>query len=128
MADTIYETIGGRLRIQAAVDLFYVKVFADPELKQFFEGVDAPALRSRQSMFVSMLLGGKIVYTGKDIRAAHGGARFKGMNDAHFDKLLKHFRAALEEIEVAPDNIVKIMVLLEGTRNAVLGRETRGDA
>ena len=122
MADTIYETIGGRLRIQAAVDLFYVKVFADPELKHFFEGVDAPALRARQSMFVSMLLGGKIVYTGKDIRNAHGNARFKGMNDAHFDKLLKHFRAALEEIEVAPDNIVKIMVLLEGTRDAVLGR------
>jgi len=122
MADTIYETIGGRMRVQAAVDLFYVKVFADPELKHFFEGVDAPALRSRQSMFVSMLLGGKIVYTGKDIRNAHSSARFKGMNDAHFDKLLKHFRTALEEIEVAPDHIVKIMVLLEGTRDAVLGR------
>jgi hemoglobin len=122
MADTIYETIGGRLRIKAAVDLFYEKVYADPSLRHFFEGVDLQGLHARQSMFVSMLLGGKIVYTGKDIRAAHSSARFKGMNDAHFDKILKHFRAALEEIEVAPDNIVKIMVLLEDTRNAVLGR------
>ena len=128
MADTIYETIGGRLRIQAAVKLFYEKVFADPSVGHFFQGVDVQGLHARQSMFVSMLLGGKIVYTGKDIRAAHANSRMKGMTDAHFDILLKHFRDALVEIEILPDKIVKIMTLLEGTRDAVLGRATRADA
>lgn len=122
MADTLYETIGGRLRIKAAVELFYQKVFADKSVSHFFEGVDAQGLHARQSMFVSMLLGGKIVYTGKDIGVAHGNSRMKGLTDAHFDTMLKHFRAALEEIEILPDKIVKIMVLLEGTRDAVLGR------
>ena len=127
MADTIYETIGGRLRIQAAVKLFYEKVFADPSVRQFFEGVDLKGLHARQSMFVSMLLGGKIVYTGKDIREAHAGSRMKGMTDAHFDTMLKHFRDALEEIQVQPDRVVKIMTLLEGTRDAVLGRASKAD-
>jgi hemoglobin len=127
MADTIYETIGGRLRIKAAVDLFYEKVYADPSLRHFFEGVDLQGLHARQSMFVSMLLGGKIVYTGKDIRAAHSNSRMKGLTDAHFDTMLKHFRAALEEIQVQPDKVVKIMTLLEGTRDAVLGRSSKKD-
>lgn len=127
MADTLYETIGGRLRIKAAVELFYQKVFADESVSHFFQGVDVQGLHARQSMFVSMLLGGKIVYTGKDIRAAHANSRMKGMTDAHFDTLLKHFRAALEEIEIQPDKVVKIMSLLEGTRDAVLGRATKTD-
>jgi hemoglobin len=126
MADTIYETIGGRLRIKAAVELFYQKVFADPSVRHFFEGVDVQGLHARQSMFVSMLLGGKIVYTGKDIGAAHANSRMKGMNETHFNIILRHFRAALEEIGIETDKIVKIMVLLEGTRESVLGRKEPG--
>ena len=127
MADTIYETIGGRLRIKAAVELFYAKVFADESVSHFFQGVDVKGLHARQSMFVSMLLGGKIVYTGKDIRTAHGNSRMKGMSDVHFDTILKHFRAALEEIQIEPDKVVKIMALLEGTRDFVLDRSPRKD-
>ncbi len=122
MADTIYETIGGRLRIKAAVESFYRRVFADPNVRHYFEGVDVEGLHARQSMFVSMLLGGKIVYTGKEIGAAHAASRMKGMNDAHFDIILRHFRAALEEIGIEKDKIVKIMTLLESTRETVLGR------
>ena len=36
--------------------------------------------------------------------------------------MLDHFRAALSEIQVAPDRIVEIMTRLESTRNTVLGR------
>ena len=122
MADTLFETIGGTQRINAAVELFYAKVFADPSLRSFFEGVDVQGLFARQSMFVSMLVGGKKVYTGKNLTAAHAGSRLKGMTDVHFDTMLDHFRAALTEMEVAPDRIEEIISLLEGTRDAVLGR------
>ena len=91
MADSLYETIGGRLRIQAAVELFYQKVFADESLRPFFEEVGMDHLRERQSMFVSMLLGGRIVYTGADIHTAHQHARGMGMNGTHFDSFLSIF-------------------------------------
>jgi len=122
MADTLYETIGGSRRINTAVELFYAKVFADESLRPFFEGVDVQGLHARQSMFVSMLVGGKKVYTGKNLTLAHAGSRLKGMTDVHFDTMLKHFRAALTEVQVAPDRIAEIMTLLEGTRDAVLDR------
>ena len=125
MADTLYETIGGRLRINAAVELFYARVLADDSVRSFFEGVDLQGLYGRQSMFVSMLLGGKIVYSGKDLGQAHAASRLKGMTDAHFDTLLKHFRTALVEIHVLPERVAEIMARLEGTRDAVLGRTPR---
>ena len=121
MAD-LYETIGGSRRINTAVELFYAKVLADENLRSFFEGVDVQGLHARQSMFVSMLVGGKRVYTGKNLTLAHAGSRLKGMTDVHFDTMLDHFRAALSEIQVAPDRIVEIMTRLEGTRDAVLDR------
>ena len=122
MGDTLYDTIGGSRRINTAVELFYSKVFADESLRPFFEGVDVKGLYARQSMFVSMLVGGKKVYTGKNLTLAHADSRLKGMTDVHFDSMLNHFRAALTEVQVAPDRIVEIMTLLEGTRDAVLDR------
>lgn len=120
MADTLFETIGGRLKINAAVELFYQKVLADPSLRPFFEAVGMDRLRERQSMFVSMLLGARIVYTGKDVHAAHGQARKMGMNQSHFDIFLKHFREALEEVGVPPERLDKIIQLLQSSSDAVL--------
>ena len=122
MIDTLYELIGGRPAIQAAIESFYRKVLADPSLRHFFDKTDMPNQIALQSMFISMLLGGRVVYTGKDVRTAHAGAREKGLNDSHFDSFLKHFRAALEEAKVPPDKLEKVMTLLEGTRQQVLGR------
>lgn len=119
MVEDLYELIGGRSTIEAATQLFYDRVLQDDSLRQFFERVDMTHLRSRQAMFVSMLLGGR-VYTGKGIHDAHAGSRDLGLNDAHFDQFLNHFRAALEEVGVKPENAEKVMKRLESKRGAVL--------
>jgi hemoglobin len=80
-------------------------------------------LRARQSMFTSMLLGGQIDYTGKDLAAAHRHARARGLNDTHFDQFLEHFRQALQEVGVPADKIDKVSILLESKRTLVLNRE-----
>jgi truncated hemoglobin YjbI len=66
-----------------------------------------------------MLLGGG-VYIGKNIHDAHAVARNDGLNDGHSDSFLKHFRAALEEVGVRPENAEKIMEHLERKRRAVV--------
>jgi truncated hemoglobin YjbI len=120
MIDDLYDLIGGRQTIWAATESFYRRVIADDRLGHFFESTDMAHLRARQSMFISMLLGGRIVYTGKEITTAHAGAREQGLNDAHFNMFLKHFRDALEEVGVKADKAEKVMTLLESKRNAVL--------
>ena len=122
MVDTLYEMIGGRLKIKAAVELFYQKVLADESLRHFFDGASMDHLHARQSMFLSMLLGGRVVYTGKDIGAAHQHAREMGMNEFHFDTFLQLFRASLEEVGVQPERLEEVMKLLEARRDIVLNR------
>ena len=122
MIDDLYDLIGGRQTVWAATESFYRRILADDTLRPFFKSTDMAQLRARQSMFISMLLGGRIVYTGKDIHAAHAHAREQGLNDGHFDKFLNHFREALNEVGVQGEKVEKVMKLLESKRNTVLNR------
>ena len=119
MIEDLFELIAGPTTVEAATERFYDRVLQDDNLRHFFEGVDMAHLRSRQVMFVSMLLSGT-VYTGKNIRDAHARSRDHGLNDAHFDLFLQHFRAALEEVGVEPENAEKVMKRLESKRGTVL--------
>ena len=119
MIENLYELIGGQETIKAATERFYERVLQDENLREFFKETDMEHLRSRQIMFVSMLLGGR-VYTGKDIRGAHATARDQGLSDEHFDIFLAHFRAALEEVGVEPENAERVLKPLERTRKSVL--------
>ena len=121
MTEDLLELIGGRSTIKAATEVFYNKVLEDDNLRHFFERVDMGHIQSRQIMFISMLLGGR-VYTGKDIHDAHARSRDNGLKDVHFDLFLKHFRAALEQVGVKPENAGKVMKRLESKRAAVLDR------
>ena len=120
MIDELYDLIGGKRTVWAATESFYTRVLADDTLRPFFKSTDMAQLRARQSMFISMLLGGRIVYTGKDIHAAHAHAREQGLNDGHFDRFLGHFREALNEVGVQADKVEKVTKLLDTRRNAVL--------
>ena len=120
MIDDLYGLIGGKETVWAATEAFYRRVLADDTLRPFFKTTDMTQLRARQSMFISMLLGGRVVYSGKDIAVAHAQARKEGLNDGHFDRFLKHFREALNEVGVAADKLEKVTKLLEGRRSAVL--------
>ena len=122
MIDNLYELIGGRRAVWAATEAFYRRVLEDESVRHFFDSAAIAHLRARQSMFISMLLGGQVVYTGKEIGAAHARAREQGLADKHFDAFLKHFRAALDEVGVKSDKAEKVMKLLEGKRGAVLHR------
>ncbi len=120
MIDQLYDLIGGKRTVWAATEAFYKRVLADDTLSPFFKSTDMAQLRARQSMFISMLLGGGTVYTGKDIASAHVHARELGLNDGHFDNFLKHFRGALIEVGVQPDKVEKVVKLLESRRSSVL--------
>jgi len=120
LIDQLYELIGGKRTVWAATEAFYRRVLADDTLSPFFQGTDMPHLIARQSMFISMLLGGRIVYTGKDIAAAHAHAREQGLQKAHFDRFINHFREALKEVGVGSAKVEEVVKLLEAKRSMVL--------
>lgn len=119
---TPYDRLGGRDAIDAAVDIFYQKVLADPHIAHFFETVDMKRQRIKQKAFLTMAFGGPVNYTGKDMRRAHAPLVEKGLDDSHFDAVAGHLQATLQDLNVAPALIGEVMAIAESTRADVLGR------
>jgi hemoglobin len=122
MIDRLYEKVGGSRTINELVRLFYDRVLADPLLAPFFPTTDMESLRAKQVMFLIMLLGRTRTFSGRDLTAAHAGARAEGLTDEHFDALVGHFEASLRELHVDDEYVREVIARIEATRDAVLGR------
>jgi hemoglobin len=95
---SLYEEIGGRAALKAAVDVFYRRLLADPELAWFFpEGVGD---RHRAFLVTALgeALGGPERYRGPDLADAH---RDLGITNAQFDRAAAHLSGALDELGVS---------------------------
>lgn len=109
---TLYDAIGGRASLVAAVDVFYRRVLADPELSSFFPGGVGDRHRAYLITFLGEALGGPSRYRGRDMATAHHGLR---ISDAHFDRVAGHLDATLDELGVPrhlTDRIVGIAATL----------------
>lgn len=119
---TIYEQLGGEPAMSAAVDIFYRKVLADDLIAPFFESVDMDRQAAKQKAFLTMVLGGPVAYTGRDMRTAHAPLVSRGLSDAHFDAVVGHLGATLKELGVADELIAQVASTAESTRKDVLGK------
>lgn len=122
MAESLYDRIGGEAAVNAAVDIFYRKVLADDRINQFFEGIDMDKQAAKQKAFLTFAFGGPANYTGKDMRDGHAHLVKNGLNDSHFDAVMEHLGATLQELNVPGDLIAEAAAIAESTRNDVLGR------
>ena len=119
MTSSIYERIGGEPAVDAAVDIFYRKVLADPRISQFFDSVDMDRQRAKQKAFLSFAFGGPSHYSGQDMRAAHAKM---ALTDAHFNAVLENLGATLTELGVPGGLIAEAAAIAESVRPEVLNR------
>ncbi|KAL4442051.1 hypothetical protein ABPG77_011312 [Micractinium sp. CCAP 211/92] len=111
----IFSALGGAAAVEAAVDRFYERVLADPEVSHYFEGVDMKKQKAKQMAFMALAFGGPDSYRGRDMRTAHQG--LPGLATRHFDAILGHFVGTLEELGVQQDVIDKAAAVVESTRS-----------
>lgn len=119
-ADSLYDRIGGALAVQAATELFYRKVLADPMIAGFFTEVDMRRQLTMQEAFLTMALGGPNHYTGRDLRSAHSA--LPGLDDQHFDRVIEHLAGTLAELGVAEAEIAEAGAIAGSVRADVLNR------
>ena len=118
---TLYERIGGNDAVNAAVDIFYDKVFSDPMLIPFFEGVDKEKQRHKQKVFLAYAFGGLPNYDGQNLRDAHKRlVEEKGLGEAHFGAVAGHLQKTLEELNVPADLMQEVMTIAASTHDDVL--------
>ncbi|WP_426755530.1 group I truncated hemoglobin [Myxococcus sp. Y35] len=119
---SVYEQLGGEPAMAAAVEVFYRKVLADERISHFFEDVDMERQSAKQKAFLTMVTGGPVHYSGKDMRAGHAPLVQRGLNDTHFDAVAGHLKDTLEELGVPAPLVAKVLAIAESTRADVLNR------
>lgn len=119
---SLYEKIGGAAAVDAAVDVFYRKVLADSELEPFFSDIDMDQQILKQKAFLTFAFGGPAHYQGKDMRSAHQRLVAKGMNEKHFDLVMKHLGNTLTELKVPAELIQEAAAIALSVKGDVLNR------
>ncbi len=119
---SLYDRIGGAAAVEAAVDVFYDKVINDYRINRFFDGIDMNAQAVKQKAFFTMAFGGPNTYTGADLRTAHARLVKMGLGNDHFDVVMEHLGATLQELNVPAELIGEAAALAESTSNDVLGK------
>jgi hemoglobin len=116
-AISLYEAIGGRAAVAAAVDNFYGRLLADPELAPFFPGGVGPRHRAYVVTVLGEALGGRERYRGPDLAEAHRHLRISG---AHFDRAAAHLAGTLDELGVPCHLADQIIQIVAGLRPAIV--------
>ena len=115
---SLYEEIGGRPALRAAVDVFYRRVLADPELAWLFP---SGAVGDRHQAFVvsalGEALGGPERYRGPVLADAHRGL---GITDAQFDRAAAHLSGVLDELGVPRPLADQVIVIVARLRSAIV--------
>ena len=119
---TLFEKIGGMSAVDAAVEIFYAKVLADETISHFFRWTHMKSQNAKQKAFLAYAFGAPLKYSGKSMRDAHTHLVEKGLNEQHFDAVMAHLVATLQELGVANELIAEAGKIAESTRNDVLGR------
>ncbi|MEO1837505.1 MAG: group 1 truncated hemoglobin [Akkermansiaceae bacterium] len=116
-ASSIYQRIGGKAAIGAAVDLFYTKVLADKTVSDFFEGVNMKKQARKQKEFFSAALGGPEPWKGKGMKKAH---KDMGVTEAHFNAIAGHLKGSLEELKVKKELIDEVLAVVGTTKGDIV--------
>jgi hemoglobin len=106
---SLYEQIGGADALEAVIAGFYERMLKDPEILPFFRGVQMSRQHQQQVAFFTQALGGPAIYEGRDMVTTHKGM---GVRAHHFELLVKHLTATLNEAEVPQPLIDQLLALL----------------
>jgi len=113
----VYDSIGGPRALRTAVDVLYRRVLADPDLRDFFAGVDLERLAAHQRAFLAMALGGPDLYGGRRLAEAHSGL---AIGEADFDAMSAHLVGVLRDLGVGGEALDLVIERVEGFRDAVV--------
>jgi hemoglobin len=116
-AINLYEEIGGRPALRAAVDVFYGRVLADPELAWLFTVGVGVRHRAFVVTALGQALGGPERYWGPLLADAH---RDLGITDAQFDRAAAHLSGALDELGVPRPLAGQVIAVVAKLRSAIV--------
>ena len=114
---SVYEQIGGKPAVSAAVDGLYARLLADPVIAPYFDRTDMERQKRHMRAFMAVALGGAELYAGRDMASAH--ARLRITDDA-FDRVVGHLVDTLASLAVSGETIEAIGAKLAPLRAQIV--------
>ena len=112
--ETFYDQVGGHETFRKLAQQFYAGVAGDPELRAVYPEDDLGPAEMRFRMFLEQYWGGPTTYSQDRghprLRMRH--APFK-ITIAQRDRWLKHMMAAVDSLDLAPENDLTLRDYLE---------------
>ena len=117
---SFYEAVGGEDTFRLLVDRFYAGVAADPVLRALYPEDDLGPAAERLRLFLTQYWGGPTTYSQQ---RGHPRLRMRhapfAINTAARDAWLRHMRAAVDSLDLAPAHRQQLWHYLEGAADAM---------
>jgi len=120
--ESLFNRLGGQAAVDAVVETFYRKVLTDERISHFFDDTDMDRQIVKQKAFLTMVFGGPVAYSGKDMRQGHKHLVAKGLNDSHVDVVIELLGRSLGEHGVDAAAIDQVAKIANSVRDDVLNR------
>lgn len=118
---TLYDRLGGEAVLESVVYDFYKRVFADPLLAPFFEGIEPERLQRMQREFFAAALDGPVGYSGRPLNEVHAGL---GIKARHLARFLEHLLATLSDRDLTEHDRYDIYSRINTYANDITGSTT----
>jgi len=122
---SLFERLGGVPAVKLAVEQFYDRVLADPELAPFFADTNMAWLKARQNAFFIQALGGPPVYKGRDMRSAHAHLPIA---PRHFERVVGHLADTLRALKVPEPLVDEVLSRMAPLQDEVVNTTPAGAA
>jgi len=120
---SFYEAVGGEETFRRLVHVFYQGVAADPELRPVYPSKDLGPAEEHLRLFLMQYWGGPRTY---DERRGHPRLRMRhahfSIGEAERDAWLRHMRAAMDELELDPEQDAQLWDYLVMAAHSLVNR------
>lgn len=113
----LYDRIGGSEAVAAAIDAFYERVFADPRVSHYFDGVDIDRLKRQQQQFFEFGTGGPATYDLSLIETVHEAY---DIDQEAYDIFVGHFEDTLRAFELPEPERQELVDAVHGFHDAIV--------
>jgi truncated hemoglobin YjbI len=120
MDTSLYDRIGGKEAVSKATDLLYSKILADQKLGAYFVKADMRKLKTKKRMFLTMIFGGPLKYSSKDISTAHAGTVKMGLSAEDFDHYMIYLDETMGELDINEADRAEIINKAKSYKDEVL--------
>lgn len=123
---TLWDRLGGEKAVKAVVHDFVLAAAEDKKVNFLRDGkfkLDAAGIAKLEQQLVelvSVVSGGPLKYTGRDMKTAHKGM---GITDAEFDALAGHLVATLKKYKVPQAEIDELVGLVASTKGDIVEKK-----